>query len=68
MSAPRTRTLQWATDAGPVILVWPERMSPEDAADAVSAVELAMRNIKRLADCRLPFDAYDAAMKGAFDQ
>ena len=68
MSEPRTRTLQWATDAGPVILIWPERMTPEDAADAVAAVELALRNIKRLVECRLPFNAYDAAMKGALDQ
>ena len=65
---PRTRVLQWSTAAGLVILAWPEAMTPEDASDAASAVNLAMRNIERLAAKQLPFEAYDAAMKGAFDQ
>ena len=65
--ASRNRVLQWSTDAGPVILTWPEAMSPEDAEDAVAVVNLALRNIVRLAACRLPFEAYDAAMKEAFN-
>lgn len=64
--SPRTRLLQWSTGSGPVILAWPEVMSPDDAAEAVLAVNLALRNIERLATVALPFDDYGAAMTEAF--
>ena len=67
MKLVRQRTLQWATEAGYVFLSWPDTMSPEDAADALSAIDLACRSLRRIADRRATWADFEAVMVEALE-
>jgi len=63
----RHRFLQWSTPSGCVVLSWPEAMSPEDAAEAVQAVELALRQMRAIADALPRFSDYEAALAAVME-
>lgn len=65
MKPVKQRALQWATENGHVILSWPETMSPEDAADALSAIDLACRSLQRIADRKATWADFEAVMSEA---